>query len=277
MEELERAADLRLAEFRSARAHEARSRGERFRTWLDERVRTDALESLDRADHPEPRKLAQVRLLHVQNLALRTYQRILSVLAPVIAEARARRGGRPVRVLEIASGAGEMAMALAAEAQRRGWPLEVTGSDVVPSYVARANALALSRGSRARFRVIDGFALAESLAHGEVDVVLVAQSAHHFSAGQLAKVIAQVGAAGGTHVVLVDGHRSLRMLLALPSLALLGLDRHFARDAWISARRFYSAPELELVARLAAPRATVTSRCVVPLTTVLTVRFEAAR
>lgn len=273
MEELERAADARLEALRRSRAERARPGLERLGARLDALVRTDALESLDRADHPDTRKLAQVRLLHLQNLALRSYQRTLRILGPVISEARARRGDRPVRVLELASGAGEMTMALAAEAARRGWPLEVTGSDVVPSYVARANALAEARGSRARFRVIDGFALADSLAHGEVDVVLVAQSAHHFSAGQLAKVIAQVEAAGGTHVVIVDGHRSVRMLVALPTIALVGLDRHFAHDAWISARRFYSEPELELVARIAAPRATVTSRCETPLTTVLTVAF----
>jgi SAM-dependent methyltransferase len=218
-------------------------------------------------------KLAQVRLLHLQNLALRTYQRTLRILGPVISEARARRGDLPVRVLELASGAGEMTMALAEEAARRGWPLEITGSDVVPSYVARANALAEARGSRARFRVIDAFALANHLTRGEVDAVFVAQSAHHFSAGQLAKVIAQVEAAGGTHVVIVDGHRCVRMLVALPTIALVGLDRHFAHDAWISARRFYSEPELELVARIAAPRATVTSRCERPLTTVFTVKF----
>ena len=63
------------------------------------------------------------------------------------------------------------------------------------------------------------------------------------------------------------------MLVALPTIALVGLDRHFARDAWISARRFYSEAELELVARIAAPGATVTTRSETPLTTVLTVTF----
>lgn len=169
-----------------------------------------------------------------------------------------------------------MATALADEATRSGLRLCVTGSDVVPAYVAQANARARENGSAARFRVLDAFAL-ESLARGEVDVVFMAQSAHHFAPGKLARIIAQADRAAATHVVIIDGHRSPSTIVALPMLASLSLDRHFTRDALVSTRRFFSEPELALIARLAAPRARVSIRTEFPLTTVLTVSFDPAR
>jgi SAM-dependent methyltransferase len=276
MNELDAEAERLVAALRTKRSSLARSPWERLCCWLDERVRTDELESLDRPEHPERAKLHQVRLLHMQNLLLRSYLRYRRALEPIVAEARALRGGDTVRVLELASGDGNMAIAIADEAARLGLPMEVTGSDVVPAYVARAKERARSRGSRARFRVIDAFAL-DAIAPGEHDVVFMAQSAHHFSPGKLSVLIAQAERAGASHAVIIDGHRSARMLLALPLLASLSMDRHFTGDALLSTRRFYSEPELALLARTAAPTATITIRTEQPLTTVLTVAFANKR
>ncbi|MFO0611108.1 MAG: methyltransferase domain-containing protein [Polyangiaceae bacterium] len=273
MEELERQADARIESLRRARAELATTRRDQLGCWLDARVRSTEVETLDQPDHPEARKLEQIKLLHLQNRLLRSYVRYVRVLEPVVAEARARRGHRRVRVLELASGAGEMTMALSAEMERRGWDVDVTGSDIVPAYVDDANARAHARGSRATFRLIDAFELASAVQSEAFDVVLVAQSAHHFSAGQLARLIAAAQAMGGTHVVIIDGHRSLRLLVGLPVLAALSLDRDFTHDAWISARRLFSEPELAAIARLAAPSARVSTQCVWPLTSVLTVAF----
>ncbi len=45
-------------------------------------------------------------------------------------------------------------------------------------------------------------------------------------------------------------------------------------DAVISARKFYAAPELEAIARMAAPGASVRTGRIVPLNTTLVVRFD---
>ncbi|MBL8685216.1 MAG: class I SAM-dependent methyltransferase [Myxococcales bacterium] len=271
MTELADEAERSITALRARREELARGLWERVCCWLDGHVRTTERESLDEPAHPEEAKVRQVRFLHWQNLALLSYRRYRGALAPAIAAAAQRRQGAPVRVLELACGSGDMAIGLADEA-RGGPAVQITGSDVEPAYIAQANARARALGSTASFRVIDAFAL-DAAVVGEVDVVFLAQSAHHFSPGSIARIIAQAGRAGATHLVIIDGRRSARTLVALPLIASASLDRHFTRDAWISARRLYAETELTLLARIAAPRARVSVRTLFPLTTVLEVAF----
>ena len=80
------------------------------------------------------------------------------------------------------------------------------------------------------------------------------QSLHHFTPGQLALMIAQVGAAGARTFVGIDG-------------------RWFVHDALVSARRLYAEAELELVASIAAPTARVSVGANGPFHSVLTVEY----
>lgn len=272
LSELSSEAERCIHELRRRRAALARTPWERLCSQLDARVRTTQRESLDDPAHAERAKLRQVRLLHWQNLALRSYQRYQRALAPSIAEAAERRAGAPVRVLEIASGSGHLASFIA-DHRASGPAVRVTGSDVQSAYVDAANARARRRGSSAQFRVLDAFALDESVV-GAVDVVFFAQSAHHFAPASIARIIAQTQRAGASHLVIIDGHRSARALVGLTLFASLSLDRHFTQDALISTRRFYAEAELALLARIAAPRARVEARTMFPLTTVLTVAFD---
>ena len=271
--DLERVADLAVARLRRGRMEGAASTLERLGRRLDRRVATDTVEYLDRSEHPQARKLRQLRWLHVQNLVVRAYPRFLELLSPCLESSlRARRGGR-VSLLELASGSGELTLAIARLVAKRGLPVDVTGSDVIETCVRDAERRAEASGSLARFRVLNAFDLASSLRAGDVDVACIAQSIHHFSPGQMAMMIAQVGAVGGRHLVAIDGRRSLAALGIVPALGVFTLDPWFTHDAFVSARRFYAEAELELIARIAAPAARVSVRESWPLLSVLTVDF----
>lgn len=276
MRELESIADDAIARLRRERLRIAASRWERLHARLDRRVDTDVVEYLDRPDHPEVLKLRQIRWLHRQNLVLRSYRRFLRLLTPAVEDAARARGGAPARLLELGSGSGELTLALARLASERKMPVEITGSDIVPGYVHDANTRAKAEGVPARFRVLNAFDLHAALSTGDVDVAFIVQSIHHFSPGQLAMMIAQVGSAGARRFVGIDGRRGLLLLGALPALCSLSLDRYFVHDAFVSVRRLYAEAELELVASIAAPRARVTVESDGPFISVITVEYPTA-
>lgn len=275
MEELEAAADGAVSALRAERARLASSPIDRARVWIERRVDTDTVEYLDRPEHPASLKLQQVRWLHAQNVVLRSYPRYLGLLEPSIAMAVAARHGAKARLLELACGSGELTLALARLAQARGLAAEITGSDVVPAYVEDASRRAREASIPARFRVLNAFELSRALVPGEVDVAFIVQSMHHFTPGQLARMIAQVGAAGARRFVGMDGRRGLLMLGALPAFCALSLNRHFAHDALVSMRRLHAEAELALVASIAAPDARVRVRSHGGILSVLEVDYGA--
>ncbi len=263
------------------RARRARVGGplSRLRHHLDTAIRCDTVEYMDRDDYPDIGKVRLVGQLHRLNTALLSYVRFLNVLRPHV-QRLARATGRPARLLELASGAGAFSMQLTARAARSGLPVEVTGSDIQPAYVEHNNAVAAERGLAMRFRHLNAFDLTDVMP-GEYDLLFVTQSVHHFTPGQLAMMIAQGARVGADTFIAVDGRRTLLLLGFLPfagsaiSLATQRrVDTSFVHDAWVSARRFYSEPELSLIARIAAPSARVTVTRNEPAFSVLTVRYR---
>lgn len=273
MKELEAVADDAVARLRQERLRLASTRWERLHARLERRVDTDVVEYLDRSGHPEALKLRQIRWLHRQNVALRSYHRFLRLLSPAVSEAAAARAGAPARLLELGSGSGELSLALARLAARMKMPVAITGSDIVPAYVKDANERARAAGVPAHFRELNAFDLSGSLKPGDVDVAFIVQSIHHFSPGQLAMMVAQVGAAGARRFIGIDGRRGLLILGGLPAICSLSLDPYFVHDAFVSVRRLYADAELELVASIAAPDARVSVRSDGPFISVLTVDY----
>ncbi len=274
MEELERVADEAVRALRVRRRDAARTSLERVLVDFERRIDTDTVEFLDRPNHPPERKLRAIRWLHVQNRVLGAYHRYFRLLLPAIrAVTRERADGRPVRLLELGSGSGEMALAMARLARSAGLRVNVEGSDVVPAFVDDANRRARAEDNPARFRVLNAFDLARDLRRGEVDIAFVLQTMHHFSGGQLAKMIAQVGEIGARRFVGADGRRGLFIVGALPALCALSLDPYFTHDAFVSARRFHAEAELDLVGSIAAPDASVVVRGDGPFVSVLEVSY----
>lgn len=272
--ELDALADRWVARLREEQRDRAARRGPftALRERVDALLRTDAPEYLDREDCPDRIKLRIVRALHAQNVTFRSYGRFLRALLPVARRAGERRG-RSARILELASGSGEFTMALANLAQRRGLPLEITGSDVVETYVRDSAQRARARGVPVAFRVVNAFDMRD-VEPGSFDLAFIAQSIHHFRPGQLARAVAESMRVVGAFVG-IDGYRSLLLLgvLGLTGTvgSLTGRSHHYVHDAVLSARKLYSQAELELIAQLAAPWADVRVEHDWPAFSVLTV------
>ncbi len=247
-------AEAAIRELRSTRLRRARDAGllPYAAARLDRWIHTDAPEHLDDPDVPEALKLRLVRALHLFNRAIGAYDRFFDILRPHL------DATRPVRVLELASGSGEFAMALATRARRHGLPVEVCGSDIVQAQVDHARREASRRGVDVAFARIDATD-GEAIARQRPDVVFVAHSVHHFPPGLLARVIAASTDAAPVFVA-VDGRRSLAKLALIPGPTwLVPWTPHF-HDSFLTARKLYADDELALIAHIAAPDARVEVR-----------------
>jgi SAM-dependent methyltransferase len=273
---LEQHVDRVVGDMRTERVRRASADGPRAKLGaaIDAALRTDAVEHMDEDGYPEKGKLGIALGLHLMNVASASYRRFFERLRPIL-DAIENRHGRPARVLELACGSGGFAFALEAQARRRGIRVEITASDIVPLYVARGQGRAAKQGSAVVFRSLDALDM-ESVADGAYDVVFIAQSVHHFSPGQLARMIAESRRVATTAFVSVDGYRSLGMVAFVAGTAILSMWPAMVHDAVISVRKFYGEAELEAIARMAAPDADITLGRIRPLNTTLAVRFDRA-
>jgi SAM-dependent methyltransferase len=273
-EALERHVDAVMGELRAERIRRAGEAGTvaKVGARIDAALRTDAIEHMDEEQYPEKGKLGIALGLHLMNVASASYRRFFTTLLPTLKRIEARHG-RPARVLELACGAGGFAFALDALARRGGVRVEVTASDIVPLYISRGRERAARDGVAVEFRRVDALDMA-SFADGAYDVVFIAQSVHHFSPGQLARMIAESRRVATTAFMSVDGYRSLGMVAFVSGTAILSLWPAMVHDAVISVRKFYGEADLEAIARMAAPDAEVSLGRIRPLNTVLTVSFD---
>ncbi len=92
------------------------------------------------------RKLQLVRALERLTAMLALNRRYVSFLRNIIMDI-AERSGRNARVLELAGGAGGLALALAEEVSHNRLPAEITSSDIVPAYVAEGKETAGEKDS----------------------------------------------------------------------------------------------------------------------------------
>ena len=196
--------DSAIRDLRDLRRERADAAGFLWRSLegIDRTLRTETLERLDRDEVSDRRKLGIVEALHGLNVLLFSYWRFLRAAAPLIRRIN-QREGRPARIVELAAGYGEFTLRAPAMARRMGLDIEVTGTDIVPAYVERARSEAVRRGVRAHFEVLDAFRM--DVAPSRFDIALIAQSMHHFTAGQLATMIAACRRVLTTGVVGVDG------------------------------------------------------------------------
>lgn len=268
---LEARADRLLHRLREARRDAARERGlpTRLAVAVDRWLRSDAPEFLDRDDVTPAAKVEIVTHLDRLNRALRAYRRFLAVLRPGI-EAVHRREGRPVRVLELAAGAGDFTLELARLAQAQRLPVEVHGSDYQPGQVQEGRRKAAAAGLPVEFRTINAFDM-HNVADGEFDLIFLVQTMHHFTPGQLARMVEQASRKATHGFVGIDVRRSLHVWGIVPAMAVLNPDYAFLHDGIISIRKMYSEPELALIARLAAPTHAVATRTILPGYSVLEV------
>ncbi len=114
--------------------------------------------------------------------------RSAAILWPAI-ERLARSSGGMTRVLDLASGGGDVPLALARKAAERHLPIEIEGSDASPEAVRFAEARA--RG-RVRFRVLDAI---RGPIPGGFDVLTCSLFLHHLDRAEACGLLAKMAAA----------------------------------------------------------------------------------
>ncbi|MDT9546168.1 MAG: class I SAM-dependent methyltransferase [Chlorobium sp.] len=270
LNELEKQADIFLEDFHRERLEVSRTGGlgGYIPQLIDDALRTTKAEHMDMAALPPTRKLQLARALERLTGMLALNRRYVNYLRGIIIDI-AERSGRNTRVLELAGGAGGLALALAEEVLKQKLPAEVTSSDIVPAYVAEGTDIAERKRLPVAFRTLDACSL-EGIEAGSFDLVIMAQSLHHFSGGQLAMMIAQSKETGAMAFIGIDGFRSLMLTAGVPLLASLQGIREFTMDGLTSARKFYSEPELDALAEIATGKRdhTVLSRWPLTITAI---------
>ncbi len=250
-EELQETADSYIEAFLEERFNASRKLGGAYLLFelFDRSLRTSERERMDEPRLPADRKLEMIRALDRMNSMLMLYSHYCGIVEPYIRDV-SKRKKRPARVLELAGGAGGLAFALAERAEASGLEMEITGSDIVPEYVAYCNRMAEKRGLPVTFEVIDAFSIGDAR-KASWDIVLVSQSLHHFSPGQLARIIHESSRLGASVFLGLDGYRSAELLAGVPLIAVLQGMKDFLLDGYTSARKFYSEAELDLIAETA--------------------------
>ncbi len=112
---------------------------------------------------------------------------------------------KPLRVLDLACGGGDVTIALARRAKRAGLALEVAGCDVSSTAVDHARKLALERGARVRFFQLD--CIANELPTG-YDAVTSSLFVHHLDHEQALGLLGSMTRAAGRLVLVSDLVRS---------------------------------------------------------------------
>ncbi|WP_076791981.1 class I SAM-dependent methyltransferase [Chlorobium sp. KB01] len=237
---------------------------------IDRALRTTENEHMDDRNLPECEKLKLVNALDRQNAMMQLYQRYVDLLLPMLLDI-ARREQRNARVVELACGSGGLTLALGEAVRQKKLPVTVTGSDIVPAYIDDARRKAAEKNIPAEFRRLNALELTE-LKKDEFDVMVLAQSLHHFTPGQLAVIIARSREHATTAFVGIDGYRSLLLAGGVPLIAAMQGITAFTLDGLTSARKFYTELELDMIAEIATGKRDHQLACSWPLS-ILSVRF----
>jgi 2-polyprenyl-3-methyl-5-hydroxy-6-metoxy-1,4-benzoquinol methylase len=187
------------------------------------------------------RGLADLRLV---NRWLGGTRLMLRLLEPIISGI----DDRPVRVLDVATGSGDIPMALDRWARRRGVDMRITATDIHPVTVAAARAHTSSAES---VDVVQADALDLSFGDGEFHVAICAAALHHFGDGVARGVLREMARVSSRGVVVTDLHRSRLMMLGADLLAATvwrgnPVTRH---DGPVSVRAAFSLAEMRALAR----------------------------
>src|SRR5260221_6929605 len=122
------------------------------------------------------------------------------ILWPALRDLARQTAQRPARVLDLATGGGDVPLRLWRRANRAGVPIELAGCDVSPVAVGHAQDLADRLGADVRFFVHD--VLTDSLPTG-YDAVICSLFLHHLNDDQAIEVLRRMAAAT-TRLVLVN-------------------------------------------------------------------------
>lgn len=120
--------------------------------------------------------------------------------------------GTPLRILDVASGGGDVAIGLAAEARRRNVPVEIEGCDISARAVEYAQAEARRTGmNHVRFFNLN---VLEDAFPNKYDVLICSLFLHHLDEADAVRLLSKMAEAAG-RLLLVDDLRRTRSGYAL--------------------------------------------------------------
>lgn len=117
----------------------------------------------------------------------------------------ARESARPIRILDLASGGGDVATGISRRAQRAGLPHEILGLDVSPTAVGYARERARSMHAQIKFDTCD---VLTSDLPGGYDVVMCSLFLHHLSTANAVKLLFKMARSASRAVLANDLRRS---------------------------------------------------------------------
>lgn len=154
------------------------------------------------------RALAGLARINRLSLSVSTLHHLVQRLL-AIADRRIRRDG-PVRLLDVASGSGDVCIGLARAMRRAGTPLRVSACDI--SQHACDTIRARARAADTEIDVFRADAISQTLPGG-FDIVHCGLFMHHLSSSQVVATLRNMARAARGHVLVTDLDRSTTHLL----------------------------------------------------------------
>ena len=208
-------------------------------------------------DEPD---LDEVRHVHAL-VALARVNRLSGTAGRIWREVRAlaREGLRPVRVLDVACGGGDVLLDVGRQARRHGVEVELAGCDLSEVALARARRRAAEERQDARFVEVDAL---EGALPGSPHLTTCSLFLHHLDEGGAARLLGRMAAAT-ERLVLVQDLRRTRFgyILAWAALRVLTTSDVARQDGTISVRAAFTLEEARGLVEAAGLRGADVSPC----------------
>lgn len=126
---------------------------------------------------------------------------------PFVVRAGANRPGRaPIRLLDVATGGGDVPVRLAVRARQRGIPLEVAGCDISPRSIESATANAERHGVKAQFY---SHCIIDKPLSERFDIVMCSLFLHHLTEADARTTLRHMADAADQFLLIHDLKRNL--------------------------------------------------------------------
>ena len=230
--------------------------------------RAEAEELLDQTGHDAAELAANLRDIRTVNRLAGGTATVLRYLPGLVG--RVPRS-RPAEILDLATGSGDIPLALARWAARNGHTLRLTVTDLSPEILAEARGT-LAAVPEVTFTVCD--ARDVPMPDHSFDVVLCSLSLHHFPPKDAVRLLREMERLSRTGFILNDIRRdAVGYVAAWIASRVATRNRLTRHDMSLSVLRAYTPDELQVLLREAGiPRATVTT---LPLFRMAAVRDKA--
>jgi ubiquinone/menaquinone biosynthesis C-methylase UbiE len=206
--------------------------------------RSEEMEILDEERHDPDELAANFRDIRRVNAFLGGRAIILRLLPGLIENVPA---GRPVTILDIATGCADIPLAVARWAEQCGVQVEITASDYLEDVLELARQ---SVGDHRAISIARHDARALSLPDDSFDIVLCSLTLHHFPADEAIMILREMDRVSRYGFILNDLRRSrLGYIAAWIASRLTTRNRLTRNDAPLSVKRAFTTDELQQLLR----------------------------